>query len=209
MSYGRREGSRVGVSLRSCGGACDRSPAPDIPSVVERTRPVAAGAPVVAVHFLGNTAAFVLGEETLLLVAKDGARAARARSMRGAILASASDGERIITGGDDGKVVATDAQGRQRRSSPPTPSTAGSITSRSGRTARSPGRPASRPSRAPARAREQALDAALDRRRAGVRAEGLSARHRPLQRRHALVPERARGRAREARMEGLASRRER
>ena len=34
----------------------------DIPSVVERTRPLQAEAPVVAAHFLGQTAVFVLGE---------------------------------------------------------------------------------------------------------------------------------------------------
>jgi WD40 repeat protein len=81
-----------------------------IPSVVERARPVAAGAAVVAVHFLGATAAFVLGEETLLLVGKDGAER-RVAVHGGAILAAASDGARVITGGDDGKVAATDAEG--------------------------------------------------------------------------------------------------
>ena len=45
---------------------------PNTPSVVERTRAIAAGAPVVAVHFLGRTAAFVLGEEAVLLVADKG-----------------------------------------------------------------------------------------------------------------------------------------
>ena len=44
----------------------------DIPSVVERTRPVKADAPVVAAHFLGTTAVFVRGEETLLLMPKTG-----------------------------------------------------------------------------------------------------------------------------------------
>ena len=39
-------------------------------------KPVAAGAPVVAVHFLGDRAAFVLGEEALLFVAPDGASSA-------------------------------------------------------------------------------------------------------------------------------------
>ncbi|HKA81959.1 MAG TPA: WD40 repeat domain-containing protein [Xanthobacteraceae bacterium] len=82
----------------------------DIPSVVERTRPVAAGAPVVATHFLGDTAVFVLGEEALLLVGKDGVER-RVPVHGGAILAAACDGDRIVTGGDDGKVVATDAQG--------------------------------------------------------------------------------------------------
>ena len=42
--------------------------APNTPSVVERTRLVTAGAPVVGVHFLDRTAAFVLGEEAVLLV---------------------------------------------------------------------------------------------------------------------------------------------
>ena len=82
----------------------------DIPSVVERTRPVATGAPVVATHFLGDTAVFVLGEEALLLVGKDGVER-RVPVHGGAILAAACDGDRIVTGGDDGKVVATDAQG--------------------------------------------------------------------------------------------------
>ena len=61
-------------------------------------------------HFLGTTAAFVLGEETLLLVGKDGAER-RVAVHGGAILASASDGARVITGGDDGKLSATDAKG--------------------------------------------------------------------------------------------------
>ena len=82
----------------------------DTPSVVERTRPVKAGAPVVAAHFLGDAAVFVLGEEALLFVGKDGAER-RVPVHGGAILAAASDGERIITGGDDGKVMATDARG--------------------------------------------------------------------------------------------------
>ena len=47
-----------------------------IPSVVARTRPVTAGAPVVAAHFLGDAAVFVLGEEALLLVPRDGRAAA-------------------------------------------------------------------------------------------------------------------------------------
>jgi WD40 repeat protein len=82
----------------------------DIPSVVERTRPIKAGAPVVAAHFLGQTAVFVLGEETLLFVPNAG----EARTVPvhgGAILSSTADPQRIVTGGDDGKVVSTGAQG--------------------------------------------------------------------------------------------------
>ena len=81
----------------------------DIASVVERTRSVKAGAAVVAVYFLGETAVFVLGEEALLFV-RDGDER-RVPVHGGAILAAATDGSRIITGGDDGKVVATDATG--------------------------------------------------------------------------------------------------
>jgi WD40 repeat protein len=83
------------------------------PSVVERTRPVAAGAPVVAVHFLDRTAAFVLGEEALLLVPAKGDER-RIALHDGGILSSASDGARVVTGGDDGKVVSTDGRGDSR-----------------------------------------------------------------------------------------------
>ncbi|MPZ56554.1 MAG: WD40 repeat domain-containing protein [Rhizobiales bacterium] len=79
-------------------------------SVVDRVRPVAAGAPVVAVHFVGSKIAFVLGEEELLLVAEDGVEQ-RVPAHAGAILASAADGHRIVTGGDDGKVVAATTRG--------------------------------------------------------------------------------------------------
>jgi WD40 repeat protein len=81
-----------------------------VPSVVDRTKPVAAGAPVVAIYFLGDRAVFALGEEALLFVAPDGAEQ-RVSVHDGGILGVASDGARILTGGDDGKVVATDAKG--------------------------------------------------------------------------------------------------
>jgi WD40 repeat protein len=84
-----------------------------IPSVTDRTKPVAAGGPVVAAHFLGERAVFVLGEEALLFVAPDGAEQ-RVTVHAGGILAAACDGTRIVTGGDDGKVVATDAKGENQ-----------------------------------------------------------------------------------------------
>ena len=67
----------------------------DIPSVAERTRPLKAQAPVVAAHFLGQTAIFVLGEEALLFLS----RAGEARTIPvhdGAILASAAEASRIV-----------------------------------------------------------------------------------------------------------------
>ena len=78
---------------------------PNAPSVVERTRPVAAGGPVVAVHILGDAAAFVLGEEGLLV----GER--RIVAHTGGVLASACDGTRVVMAGDDGQVTATTASG--------------------------------------------------------------------------------------------------
>jgi WD40 repeat protein len=82
--------------------------AAETPSVVDRTRLIAAGAPVVGAHFLKGTAVFVLGEETLLFAAGD-REPERVAVHGGAILAAACDGERLLTGGDDGKVAATHA----------------------------------------------------------------------------------------------------
>src|ERR1700683_3298291 len=76
-------------------------------SVVERTRAVAAGGAIVGAHFLGHTAVFVLGEEALLFAEPSG-ELRRMDVHNGAILAAASDGQRIVSGGDDGKVVTTD-----------------------------------------------------------------------------------------------------
>jgi WD40 repeat protein len=82
----------------------------DIPSVVERTRPIKAGATVVAAHMLDETAVLVLGEEALILVPRGG----EPRTVAvhgGAILCSSADADRIVTGGDDGKVASIGAQG--------------------------------------------------------------------------------------------------
>jgi WD40 repeat protein len=71
---------------------------------------------VVGVHFLGGTPVFVLGEEHLLFARNEGEQREKKGEQRqkihqGAILASASDGSRIVTGGDDGRLIATDADG--------------------------------------------------------------------------------------------------
>ena len=83
----------------------------ETPSVVERTRAVTAGAPVVGAHFLKKIPAFVLGEEAVLL-APEGAPERRVAVHDGGILASAGDGTRLVTGGDDGKIMALDAAGQ-------------------------------------------------------------------------------------------------
>jgi WD40 repeat protein len=85
-------------------------PRADTVSVADRVHPIAAGAPIVAVHFLGEQTVFVLGDEALLFVAVDG-RERRLPVHAGAILESVADGSRVITGGDDGKVVGTNVEG--------------------------------------------------------------------------------------------------
>ncbi|BAT59930.1 WD domain, G-beta repeat [Variibacter gotjawalensis] len=77
-------------------------------SITDRVAPVNVGAPVTAVHFLKDTAVFVLGEDELMFVAAAGSEA-RVKAHDGGIMSSASNGTQIITGGDDGKVVLTGA----------------------------------------------------------------------------------------------------
>jgi WD40 repeat protein len=79
-------------------------------SVTDKVRPVAIGAPVTAVHFLGDHAAFVGAEENVFLVSLEG-EISKVSVHGGGILCAASDGARIVMGGDDGKLVALDAKG--------------------------------------------------------------------------------------------------
>jgi WD40 repeat protein len=80
-----------------------------IPSIADRVRLVKADAAIVGVHFFGSTPVFVLGEEALLYIR--GSDEDRVAVHGGGILVSVSDGERIVTGGDDGKLIATDIDG--------------------------------------------------------------------------------------------------
>jgi WD40 repeat protein len=81
-----------------------------IVSVTDKVRALALGAPVSAVHFLGQTAAFVGSEENIFAVA-DGGEPATIPVHSGVVLCAASDGKRIVTSGDDGKVVSLNAKG--------------------------------------------------------------------------------------------------
>ena len=85
----------------------------DTVSVVERTHAVEADGAVFAAHFLGRTAVFVLGEEAMVFAEPD-SELRRMAVHGGAILATAADAERIVSGGDDGKLIATDAKGQSR-----------------------------------------------------------------------------------------------
>jgi WD40 repeat protein len=84
--------------------------AASIVSVTDRVRTVAIGMPVTAVHFLGDRAAFVGAEEDVALV-NGACEIARVAVHSGGILCAASDGARIVMGGDDGKVTAIDSKG--------------------------------------------------------------------------------------------------
>ena len=79
-------------------------------SVTDRVRPVAIGMPVTSVHFLGDTAAFVGAEENVFLVSGEG-EISHVPVHGGGILCAASDGSRIVMGGDDGKLVTLSAKG--------------------------------------------------------------------------------------------------
>ena len=76
-------------------------------------RPVSIGSPVISVHFLGDNAAFVCAEENVALVNAQG-EISRVAVHSGGILSVAFDGERIVMGGDDGKIVSLDAKARSR-----------------------------------------------------------------------------------------------
>src|SRR6202021_2932442 len=85
----------------------------DTVSVVERTHAVAASGAVIAAHFLGKTAAFVLAEEAVVLAEPTG----EPRTVAvhgGAILAVTANDNAILTGGDYGKVITTNAKGQSR-----------------------------------------------------------------------------------------------
>jgi WD40 repeat protein len=84
-----------------------------IPSIANRVRPLNVQAAIVGVHFLGPIPVFVLGEEALLFAPMNG-DARRISIHDGGILASASDGECVMTGGDDGKLMVTDRFGASR-----------------------------------------------------------------------------------------------
>jgi WD40 repeat protein len=68
---------------------------------------------IVAAHFLGHTAAFVLGEEAIVIAPPDG-EPRRVEAHDGAILDTVADDGRVVTAGDDGKIVATDGEGASK-----------------------------------------------------------------------------------------------
>jgi WD40 repeat protein len=88
----------------------DPGEGPSIVSITDKVRPLAVGMPVSSVHFLGETAVFVGAEENAAIVGADG-EISRVDLHSGAVLCATSDGVRVVTGGDDGKLVALNAKG--------------------------------------------------------------------------------------------------
>jgi WD40 repeat protein len=85
-------------------------PQASVASVTDRVRRLDLGAAVSAAYFLGDAAAFVGAEEAVTLVSGDGA-STRVEVCGGGILCSASDGQRLVLGCDDGKLVAVSREG--------------------------------------------------------------------------------------------------
>lgn len=81
-----------------------------IVSVTDKVRPLPLGMTVSSVHFLGDSAYFV-GAEEKVAVASPAGEVSQIETHFGAILCAASDGVRIVTGGDDGKLIALNAKG--------------------------------------------------------------------------------------------------
>lgn len=81
-----------------------------LPSLTEAVAPVAAGAEVTGLGWLGETAAFALADGGVLLAKAGEAHRVQAHP-EGAILVAGCDGKRLLTGGDDGRVTATGPDG--------------------------------------------------------------------------------------------------
>lgn len=77
-------------------------------SLTSKLRPVDVGGAVAGVRFLGTTAAFALEKGAVVLV---GEGETRVEAHKGAILSVSGDAKRLLTGGDDGRVVATTVDG--------------------------------------------------------------------------------------------------
>jgi len=80
------------------------------PSLTQSVAPLDAGAHVTAVAWLKDVAALALGDGGVLL-ARDGATHRVEAHPDAGILVAAGAGDRLVTGGDDGRVVATGPDG--------------------------------------------------------------------------------------------------
>lgn len=81
----------------------------DYPTLTPAVEPIALGEAAVAAAFLDGAPVFALADGHLHF--GDGPRGRVPAHPDAAILVAASDGRRLVTGGDDGRVVATDVNG--------------------------------------------------------------------------------------------------
>ncbi len=79
-------------------------------SLTDNVAPIEAGAHVVTAAFLDGAPTLALADGAILVGAPGAQRRLEAHP-GGAVLAAACDGARLITGGDDGRIVATQATG--------------------------------------------------------------------------------------------------
>src|SRR3712207_5860243 len=80
------------------------------PSLTQSVLPLNAGAHVTAIGWLRGTVALGLGDGGVVLVKEGETHRVEAHPDAG-VLAGACDGERFVTGGDDGRVAVTGADG--------------------------------------------------------------------------------------------------
>jgi WD40 repeat protein len=81
-----------------------------VTSLTAGVRPIAAGAHVTAAAFLGATPVLALGDGTVVIATPDETRRIGVHQ-EGGILVAARAGARLVTGGGDGRVCATDVEG--------------------------------------------------------------------------------------------------
>ncbi|MFT0861517.1 WD40 repeat domain-containing protein [Ancylobacter sp. G4_0304] len=77
-------------------------------SLTSKLRPFDFGGAVAGIRFLGASAAFVLGQGDIVLA---GEGETRVTAHGGSVLSVSGDARRVLTGGDDGRVVATRGDG--------------------------------------------------------------------------------------------------
>lgn len=84
-------------------------------SLTSKVQPLAFGSEIVALAFLGATPAFVGADGSVALAAGlTGGTPQTVQAHDGTVLSAVSDGARFVTGGDDGRVVETRADGTLR-----------------------------------------------------------------------------------------------
>jgi WD40 repeat protein len=83
-----------------------------VSSLTDDVKPIEAGAHVTAAAFLGTTPVLALGDGTVVIVGASNDQRVTLHD-DGAILVAACAGQKLITGGGDGRVNAIDAQGNR------------------------------------------------------------------------------------------------